>query len=194
MLRLKRRKYSPTLTLSTTTQTPKLLVSPEVCSFITATATASPSAETGGILMGFHDGDDISVVRASDAGLNARRSACGFLRDTKHCQAVLDAEHARSGADYVGEWHTHVIDLPRPSEGDLATLAGIILDQDYGFPSFAMMLGVKVGGTFEIVAYVVTAEASEYEAEEERQAKAIFNVRVVQAEIVQSMPKSEVTK
>ena len=127
----------------------------EVLRFIEELTRRGSHKETGGILIGFHDGNDIRIIRASDGGPNAKRSKCGFLRDTKFCQAVLDQEHAASGGDYVGEWHTHVVDLPRPSDGDLATLAGIILDPDYGFPSFSMILGIKRAGIVEVRGYVV---------------------------------------
>jgi integrative and conjugative element protein (TIGR02256 family) len=109
--------------------------------------------------MGFHEGKNIRVVRASDAGPNARRSSCGFLRDTAFCQTALNEEYARSGADYVGEWHTHVIDLRRPSEGDLATLAGLVVDTDYAFPSFSMILVVVSQDSAEVLGYMATKAA-----------------------------------
>jgi len=136
---------------------PRLTVAAEVMSFIERTATESPTAETGGILMGFHEGRNIRILRATDAGPGAKRSSCGFLRDTKYCQEILNDEFAKSGADYVGEWHTHVIDLPRPSQGDLTTLAGIVIDPEYSFPSFAMMLAIVHEGATRILAYMVVA-------------------------------------
>lgn len=125
---------------------------------IEALARDGTGKETGGILIGFHAGKDIRIVKASDAGPNARRSSCGFLRDTSYCQAILDQEHATSGADYVGEWHTHIIDLPRPSEGDLLTLARIILDPDYEFPSFCMILVINRRRAPEVQGYIVEVE------------------------------------
>jgi integrative and conjugative element protein (TIGR02256 family) len=137
-----------------------LFVSDEVIDFLRERSVASPTQETGGILMGFHEGRNIRVVKASDAGPNARRSSCGFLRDTSYCQAALNEEYARSGADYVGEWHTHVIDLRGPSNGDLGTLAGLVLDTDYSFPSFSMLLVVVGHGSAEILGYIATAIAT----------------------------------
>ena len=136
---------------------PRLLVSVAALEFISRSSSQSPNFETGGILIGHHSGSDIIVRKATDAGPNAKRSQCGFLRDRSHCQKILEQEFAVSGADYVGEWHTHVIDLPRPSSGDLQTLAGIILDPDYDFPSFCMILAVVGGESPRIAGYVVTA-------------------------------------
>ena len=121
-------------------------------------AAASPTKETGGIFIGTHQGVDILISKATDAGPNAKRSECGFLRDTAYCQSVLDAEYSVSGADYVGEWHTHVVQLPQPSTGDLATLAGIILDPDYRLPSFSMGLGVVSKESIDFLFYMVTIE------------------------------------
>jgi integrative and conjugative element protein (TIGR02256 family) len=133
---------------------------PDVVAFIERTASQSSMAETGGILVGHHVGRDILVIRATDAGPGARRSQCGFLRDTKYCQEILNNEFSASGADYIGEWHTHVIDLQRPSRGDLQTLAAIVLDPDYIFPSFAMILAVVQGNTTKLFTYMVAADVA----------------------------------
>ena len=56
---------------------------------------------------------------------------------------------------------THVIDLPRPSHGDLTTLAGIILDPEYNFSSFAMILAVVGTDVAKLLAYTVALDDSE---------------------------------
>jgi integrative and conjugative element protein (TIGR02256 family) len=161
MLKREPAKFSTKLISEEHESCPKLSIQAEVLAFIERTAATDPSAETGGILLGFHNGRNIRIVKASEAGPNAKRSSCGFLRDTQYCQQVLNEEHALSGADYVGEWHTHVIDLPRPSEGDLVTLTGIILDRDYNFPSFSMILAIVRGTSIQLLSYIVTAESHE---------------------------------
>lgn len=151
-------KYLQRLTRRAPEPIPKLMVWTETAAFIRRTAAQSPSTETGGILIGHHIGRDIRVVRATDAGPGARRSQCGFLRDTEYCQKILNEEFAISGADYVGEWHTHVVDLPRPSRGDLETLARIVLDPDYNFPSFAMILALVLKGEVKLLPYVIATD------------------------------------
>lgn len=69
-----------------------------------------------------------------------------FLRDTEYCAKILRECYKKSGADYVGEWHSHVGRLNRPSEGDLLTLSGIMKDTDYDFDVFAMVIAVKSRG------------------------------------------------
>jgi|SRR6266850_21837 len=154
----KRTKYYPKLIKLTNEVVPKLAISADAIAFIERTASQSPVSETGGILIGYHSGSDIHVVKATDAGPYAQRSSCEFLRDRAYCQNILNEEFAATGADYVGEWHTHVVDLPGPSDGDLQTLAGIILDPDYNFPSFAMILAIVRNQRAELMSYIVTAE------------------------------------
>jgi integrative and conjugative element protein (TIGR02256 family) len=144
--RLTKRAVEPSLNLT---------ISSEVIAFIKRTARGSPLAETGGILIGHHAGHDIRVTKATDAGPSAQASIGAFVRDTQHCQKILADEFALSGADYVGEWHSHVIDLPHPSRGDLETLARIVLDPDYNFPSFAMILANIRKEEVELSTYVV---------------------------------------
>ena len=121
---------------------PRVTISREAALAISSHALNSPDVETGGILIGFHDGSDIRVKRATGPGERAKRTPTFFLRSTEECQRFLDEEFAISGADYVGEWHSHVVSLNRASDGDLRTLASILADPDYEFPSFAMIVCV----------------------------------------------------
>jgi integrative and conjugative element protein (TIGR02256 family) len=79
----------------------------------------SPAVETGGILLG--TSDPLRVTVAGDAGPGAVRTPTFFLRDLDHAQhlAAVEAEH--SGAQWIGEWHTHPTGPPHPSPADLAT-------------------------------------------------------------------------
>jgi integrative and conjugative element protein (TIGR02256 family) len=114
----------------------------------------SKSNETGGILVGFNVGRDIQIVDASDSGPNAQRSPAHFVRDTSYCRRFLATSFEQSGADYVGEWHSHVAAPRRLSLGDLGTLAGIFVDPDYDFVSFAVILVVVSRRRAELVVYV----------------------------------------
>lgn len=105
-----------------------------------------PDLETGGILIGHTDSSGtITVTHASGPGPKAIHTPSYFLRDTKYCADVLRRCYDESGADYVGEWHSHVGRLNRPSPGDLLTLSGIMNDPDYKFDFFAMVIAVRMG-------------------------------------------------
>jgi integrative and conjugative element protein (TIGR02256 family) len=123
-----------------------------------ASALESAIHETGGILVGFNDGVDIRVTDVSDAGPNAERSSTHFLRDTDYCREFLADHYKRNRADYVGEWHSHVVSLHRLSDGDLHTLAGIFIDPDYDFLSFAVVLVVMHSKEPELHVYVAERE------------------------------------
>jgi integrative and conjugative element protein (TIGR02256 family) len=86
--------------------------------FIRRMTSESHGTETGGILIGFQKGIDLWVTRASDAAPKALKSAWSISRDTEHCRVVLQQEFATTGADYVGEWHTHIVDRPEVRQFD----------------------------------------------------------------------------
>lgn len=139
---------------------PRLLVSDEAREVIVREAALYCDVETGGILMGrFEPADAIHVTHASGPGPNAVHEPAFFMRDTAYCSRVLSEHYERFGADYVGEWHTHVDGLRVPSAGDLVTLANIMHDPDYDFESFAMLLAVKFRrrrSRLELHAFVAT--------------------------------------
>lgn len=106
----------------------------------------SRNLETGGILIGFTDATGlIRVTHASGPGPNAVHQPSHFLRDTEYCAKILRQCYEETGADYVGEWHSHVGRLTHPSGGDLVTLSGIMSDPDYDFELFAMVIAVRPG-------------------------------------------------
>lgn len=84
----------------------------------------SPQRETGGILLGFRDDEDIQV----EAALTVKDSwatRSSYRRRQKKTQRQLDEylEHCQDQTiGYVGEWHTHTAPQP-PSETDRATMA-----------------------------------------------------------------------
>ncbi len=94
----------------------------------------TPNAETGGILIGYVDQDrTANVLRATEPGPKATRSARIFVRDTEYTQARLDAaalQYGKKGA-YLGEWHSHLEADPRPSPLDLESMVGIARAQNY---------------------------------------------------------------
>lgn len=106
----------------------------------------SRQLETGGILIGHTETTGlIRVTKATGPGPNAIHEASHFLRDTEYCAKILRRCYEETGADYVGEWHSHVGRLSHPSGGDLVTLSGIMSDPDYDFEVFAMVIAVRPG-------------------------------------------------
>jgi integrative and conjugative element protein (TIGR02256 family) len=122
----------------------------------------SQGIECGGILVGHNNGRDIEIVAASDAGPNAQQSATHFVRDTGYCREFLAHCYQASGADYVGEWHSHVVDLHHLSGGDLSTLIGIFVDPDYDFVSFAVVVVIVGDKGLELLVCVAETAGEEH--------------------------------
>lgn len=83
--------------------------------------------ETGGVLVGYVDGDGRTVVTAVvGPGPNAVHSRSRFRRDGDYAQAEVDRLHHESKGrdDYVGEWHSHP-DAGGPSLIDRGSMSWI---------------------------------------------------------------------
>lgn len=111
---------------------------------IKALAEQRSDRETGGVLVGYVDESGVvHVEEASDAGPNAIERPDWFERDRAHCQAFLDEAVDRLGSkgQYVGEWHTHLVVEPDPSERDIESLTGIAEAPGYLNPEPIMLIG-----------------------------------------------------
>jgi integrative and conjugative element protein (TIGR02256 family) len=127
---------------------------------IKALSAESREAETGGILVGFHEGHNIRITAASEAGPKAQTSQGHFTRDTEYCRVFLSNCYSETGADYIGEWHSHVVSLHQLSLGDIGTIAQLFVDPDYDFVTFALILVVATDVP-ELHVYVAQRKLSE---------------------------------
>jgi len=117
-----------------------------VMSLIEEQAQFSTNHETGGIIGGLGSvrEDRIVISHASGCGPAAVQSATFFSRDTAYCQRIIDewASHSSGRIDYLGEWHKHLEDDPKPSLTDLQTLTGIARGPDYHvFTAILLIIG-----------------------------------------------------
>lgn len=80
---------------------------------------AARAAEAGGILLGrlIKNSMDVVVDRVSPPSPADKRSRFRFFRRARPAQEVVDAAWRTSGGTtaYLGEWHTHPEEQPRPS-------------------------------------------------------------------------------
>jgi integrative and conjugative element protein (TIGR02256 family) len=92
---------------------------------------ARDGRETGGIVLGTDGGltGDFQVHVCGGPGPAARRAPRSFRRDVEHAQQLTDAA-AAAGSTWIGEWHTHLIDLPTPSDVDLHTYQHLLDDPE----------------------------------------------------------------
>lgn len=98
--------------------------------------------ETGGILVGRGPGADgvVHVEVAGDAGPRAIRRSDFFLRDLAHARQLADDAWERTGAVWVGEWHTHLKREPQPSQADLSTYVRLLAIAELNFVVFTSLI------------------------------------------------------
>jgi len=116
-------------------------------------AYASPARETGGILVGRlarrQNGRALVVVAASGPGQLAEREAALFVPDTAEHQHDLEqwrARYASHQVDYVGEWHSHPLDLRWPSQADTDQVIAILGDRSYNLPDGILTPIITIDG------------------------------------------------
>jgi len=100
---------------------------------IRRTVEESPTAETGGLLIGHVLDRKAIVTRITGPGPNAERTATIFRRDVEFVQAELDRSAAELGdhGQYLGEWHSHLVRHPQPSALDVESLFAISRAPNY---------------------------------------------------------------
>ncbi len=77
--------------------------------------------ESGGIFLGFRRGEHLHIVEATVPSKLDKRSRFGFYRQAASHQKIALKRWHETGEtmDYMGEWHSHPEDIPRPSGTDL---------------------------------------------------------------------------
>lgn len=99
---------------------------------------AADGMETGGMLLGHDpDGEGVAVIStAGGPGPRAERSSTFFRRDLHHAQDLASEAFHRSGALWIGEWHTHLVGGTHPSQLDLQTYKQFLSDPELHFEVF----------------------------------------------------------
>jgi proteasome lid subunit RPN8/RPN11 len=88
----------------------------------------------------FGTADGSAVMHAAGPGLLAQHGPGFFQRDLAHTQREGERLHQIDGSQWVGEWHTHIGVPPIPSEVDLNTYVGHVLDEELGFERFVALI------------------------------------------------------
>lgn len=114
--------------------------------------------ETGGILVGYFDENNVAIVtNASDPGPNSIMTPKKFLKDTEYTQTWLEKQIRESSEsiEYIGEWHSHTNGDTSPSTTDIESLTGIMESPNYLCETPVMLiLGTKEQKVIEKSAYV----------------------------------------
>ena len=90
-----------------------------------------PFLESGGILAGRSNTEDIIVPLVIGSGPEANRSPSRFEPDVSWQQKLLDRYFEMYNIDYVGSFHRHPGSLSRPSAIDYEAAVQIFNDPDW---------------------------------------------------------------
>jgi integrative and conjugative element protein (TIGR02256 family) len=125
---------------------------------------SSDGRETGGALFGF-DASTFGpplITHASGPGPKAIRKRDFFLRDRAYTERQAEVAYTACCARWIGEWHTHPLGLPAPSERDLASYLTHLDDPELSFATFLSLIVVPKDGDWTraiAVAWEISAEA-----------------------------------
>lgn len=95
--------------------------------------------EAGGLLFARFEGTSVVVDLATGPRPRDRRTRFSYRPDRASEQREINENHAR-GLHFVGTWHTHPEDNPRPSSIDLTSLADIFERSDHALNAFGMVI------------------------------------------------------
>ncbi|MEU2762540.1 Mov34/MPN/PAD-1 family protein [Streptomyces sp. NPDC007094] len=115
--------------------------------------TADRTRETGGILLGHHVHDTVTVQHSGTPGPQAVQTPTYFLRDRAHAQTLADHAYAQDNSVWIGEWHTHPTSRPVPSSRDATTYHQLLNDPELGFRSFIAVIVSPRGPHWNITAW-----------------------------------------
>ncbi|MBW3098813.1 Mov34/MPN/PAD-1 family protein [Pseudohoeflea sp. DP4N28-3] len=113
--------------------------------------------EAGGQLFARIDGPRISIVEATGPRPTDRRRRCSYVPDRKAEQAEID-QRFRLGLQFIGDWHTHPEEWPRPSSIDLANVTECVSRSTHNLGGF--VLAIRGTGTFPQGLFVGIASTS----------------------------------
>lgn len=102
----------------------KVWIGRSVVDEMRAEASTYAPLETGGVLLGWRDGEDRIVVDMIGPGPLALHGRHAFMPDHRWQLAQLRHTFKQSGGDldYLGDWHTHPAGIAQMSEVDRGTL------------------------------------------------------------------------
>lgn len=110
--------------------------------------------EAGGILLGQISVDLLLISRASIPTIKDSQKKYQYIRNRDIAQIIVDYEfHNSDGYNtYLGEWHTHPVNIPKPSIVDIDMIQSQFKDNkiDISF-LFMIIIGKKLDfiGIFE---------------------------------------------
>lgn len=118
---------------------------PVIAVFESLTQTLPSDSEAGGLLLGTVHSSNIMVIEATAPTARDKRFQCLFERmPFGHSSIARERWRVSRGTvRYVGEWHTHPQDYPRPSGLDRTEWNKLSRKRADGRPMLAVIVGRK---------------------------------------------------
>ncbi|TDK48143.1 Mov34/MPN/PAD-1 family protein [Algoriphagus formosus] len=108
-------------------------VTPDVEAKIEGALRKAGDFETGGILIGKKVEDNsFEIIDVSISDEDNKYSIASFIRGVKKSDLLLRKHYKSKTGYYIGEWHSHPNFSLSPSHQDIATMLGILADDNYG--------------------------------------------------------------
>ena len=114
-----------------------------------------PETETGGIIVGLRNEEQVTITHATGPGLNWERSAHHFVKDTEYLQSVLNLLFQYFQVNYLGLWHKHPSSMPFPSDGDVVSAMDEVSDSGVGLDELLTPICVMESSKVEVRPYVI---------------------------------------
>lgn len=119
-------------------------VTPEVEAKIEKALRKSGNFETGGILIGRKvEENSFEIIDVSVSDEDNKYSIVSFIRGVKKTDLLLRKHYKKKSGYYIGEWHSHPKFSLSPSRQDIATMLGILADDNYGV-TFSILMITKM--------------------------------------------------
>lgn len=95
--------------------------------------------EAGGQLFGVNEGPHIIIKKATGPRQADHRSRVFFIADRASEIREIRKLH-KLGLHYLGDWHTHPEDIPRPSATDITSMRDIFTKSTHELHAFVMII------------------------------------------------------
>jgi len=140
-----------------------LVLTRQAFSVIEEECLSHPHVESGGILVGARNCQDVVAIFAIGSGPGARRTPCRFEPDVAWQQKRLDRCFEDCGLNYVGSFHRHPPNLRQPSAMDYQAARQILFDPDWAADQIVFPIVLLRSRSAVIYPYYICRQSPDFE-------------------------------